>query len=160
MVFGLKPSHTSEGGGVFGLKPSYTSEGNLKEGSGYFLKEGDGLGGYALTAACEAQTFGCGGFDGYGIHVNPKYGSERRTHRVDMRSQLWRFGHYGDVCIDGMPTVTVDKVYDVTEEYLGPLYCGSESGKCLPISPNANAPSNASHKACIATSASLWPSRP
>src|SRR5947207_1326302 len=41
-----------------------------------------------------------------------------------------------------------------------PFQRGSESGKCMPMSPSAAAPSNASVIACASTSASEWPSRP
>ena len=40
------------------------------------------------------------------------------------------------------------------------LYLSSLSGKCLPISPNATAPSNESIIACVKTSASLCPRSP
>jgi hypothetical protein len=41
-----------------------------------------------------------------------------------------------------------------------PANIGSVSGKCLPMSPSAAAPSSASMMACSSTSASEWPSRP
>ncbi len=41
-----------------------------------------------------------------------------------------------------------------------PRNCASVSGKCVPMSPSAAAPSSASVMACSSTSASEWPSRP
>ena len=41
-----------------------------------------------------------------------------------------------------------------------PLYCGSVSGKCFPMSPSAAAPSSASMIACSKTSASECPKSP
>src|SRR5437764_9849842 len=41
-----------------------------------------------------------------------------------------------------------------------PFQRGSESGKCMPMSPSAAAPSKASVTACASTSASEWPSKP
>ena len=40
-----------------------------------------------------------------------------------------------------------------------PRHCGSEGGKCLPMSPAPIVPSSASVSACSATSASEWPAR-
>ena len=41
-----------------------------------------------------------------------------------------------------------------------PFHCGSDGGKCSPISPSAIAPRIASVRAWSATSASEWPTRP
>ena len=41
-----------------------------------------------------------------------------------------------------------------------PLYLGSVSGKCFPISPRAAAPQSESIIACNNTSASEWPKSP
>ena len=41
-----------------------------------------------------------------------------------------------------------------------PLYLGSVSGKCFPMSPSAAAPSKESIIACNNTSASEWPNKP
>ena len=103
-----------------------------------------------------------GGLDAHSVHRQPEGLGQLFAHGRDVGRQLGPLAEDGGVDVLDLPAILVQDLGHAAGqlEAVGAEYSGSVSGKCLPISPSAAAPSTASITAWASTSASEWPSRP
>ena len=122
----------------------------------------DRLCGNAFAPPGEAEPFGRRGLYADLVNAQTCDFGDSRAHGRPMRTDLGRFGDDRAVDVIDHRTPGAKQFDGVCQEQRGgaPFHCGSDGGKCSPMSPRPAAPSSASVIAWRTTSASLCPASP